>query len=300
MRSLSLLALAPAALGAPNAPRAAPVDALVGYGASATGGGSGSGTTVTSCSAFTTAAEAGGVIKISGVLDGCGIVDLVSDTSVIGVGAKSGLTNGGIRVKRAENVILRNLYLHNAPSKKDLVELQYSTNVWIDHNDFSSNGITGDKDAYDGLLDITHGSDQVTVLVGHSDNNSGEDKGKLHITYHHNHFTNVNSRLPSIRFGTAHVYSSCYENNPTSGINSRMGAQVLAENNYFLNVPQALVTNVDSDEDGYLVNKDNVLINSTISITQVGSLSPPYSYTLDSADSVCSIVKASAGTGIVG
>lgn len=90
MRGLSLIALAPAALGAPNVPRAAPVDALVGYGASATGGGSGSGTTVTSCSAFTTAAEAGGVIKISGVLDGCGIVDLVSDTSVIGVGAKSG------------------------------------------------------------------------------------------------------------------------------------------------------------------------------------------------------------------
>lgn len=68
----------------------------------------------------------------------------------------TGLTNGGIRVKRAENVILRNLYLHNAPSKKDLVELQYSTNIWIDHNDFSSNGITGSKDAYDGLLDITH------------------------------------------------------------------------------------------------------------------------------------------------
>lgn len=67
-----------------------------------------------------------------------------------------GLTNGGIRVKRADNVILRNLYLHLAPSKKDLVELQYSTNVWIDHNDFSSNGITGSKDAYDGLLDITH------------------------------------------------------------------------------------------------------------------------------------------------
>lgn len=67
-----------------------------------------------------------------------------------------GLTNGGIRVKRADNVILRNLYLHVAPSKKDLVELQYSTNVWIDHNDFSSVGITGNKDTYDGLLDITH------------------------------------------------------------------------------------------------------------------------------------------------
>lgn len=312
MRGFTLFVLAPAALAAPNAPRAAPVDALVGYGAKATGGGSGSGTTVTSCSDFTTAAKAGGVIKISGVLDNCGVVDLVSDTSVIGVGAKSGFTNSGIRIKRADNVIIRNLNLHNAPKKKDLVELQFSTNVWIDHNDFSSNGITGNKDTYDGLLDITHGSDQVTVswnkfhdhwkgsLTGHSDNNSGEDKGKLHVTYHHNHFTNVNSRLPSIRFGTGHIYSSCYENNPTSGINSRMGAQVLAENNYFVNVPQALVTNVDSDEDGYLINKNNVLVNSTISITQVGSLTPPYSYTLDSADSVCSIVKASAGTGIVG
>lgn len=68
----------------------------------------------------------------------------------------TGLTNGGIRVKKANNVILRNLYFHLAPSKKDLLELQYSTNVWIDHNDFSSLGITGDKDTYDGLLDITH------------------------------------------------------------------------------------------------------------------------------------------------
>lgn len=69
-------------------------------------------------------------------------------------------------MKRAENVILRNLYLHNAPSKKDLVELQYSTNVWIDHNDFSSNGITGDKDAYDGLLDITHVRKTISVRPG--------------------------------------------------------------------------------------------------------------------------------------
>src|SRR4051812_35338365 len=116
-------------------------------------------------------------------------------------------------------------------------------------------------------------------LVGHSDNNAGEDTGKLHVTYHHNHFYNVNSRLPSIRFGTGHVYSSCYENDPTSGIHSRMGAQVLSENNYFPNVPNALVTNIDSDEDGYLVNKNNVLVNSTVSISQVGSLTVPYSYT---------------------
>lgn len=67
-----------------------------------------------------------------------------------------GLTNGGFRVKEQTNVILRNLYLHDPPESKDLVELQYSTYVWIDHCDFSTEGLTGDKDYYDGLLDITH------------------------------------------------------------------------------------------------------------------------------------------------
>lgn len=66
------------------------------------------------------------------------------------------MTNGGFRVKKQSNVILRNLYFHNPPEGKDLVEIQYSTYVWVDHCDFSTDGITGDKDYYDGLLDITH------------------------------------------------------------------------------------------------------------------------------------------------
>lgn len=70
--------------------RAAAVDELVGYGAGATGGGSGAGTTVTSCSTFSSAVAKGGVIKVSGTLSNCGIVDVPSDTSIIGVGASSG------------------------------------------------------------------------------------------------------------------------------------------------------------------------------------------------------------------
>lgn len=77
-------------------------------------------------------------------------------------------------------------------------------------------------------------------LVGHSDNNGDEDTGHLHVTYHHNYWTNVNSRLPSIRFGTGHIYSSCFEENPTSGINSRMGANVLVEDCYFLDTKDAM------------------------------------------------------------
>ncbi|KAM0270847.1 hypothetical protein ACHAQH_009311 [Verticillium albo-atrum] len=290
----------------------APIDQLVGYGAGTTGGGSGSGVTVTSCAALQTAIANKGVIRISGTLTGCGRMDLLADTSVIGVGSSSGLRDGGFRVRRTGNVIIRNLMFHNPIPGGDIVALDQAVRVWVDHCDFRSDGIVGDKDYFDGLLDVTHASDQVTIswnkfhdhwkgsLVGHSDNNASEDRGKLRVTYHHNHFYNVNSRLPSIRFGTGHIYSSCYENNPTSGVNSRMGAQVLVENTVFINTNKAIVTNLDSDEPGFAVERNNLFTNSPTDITQTGSYSAPYSYTLDPASCVCALVKSRAGTGVVG
>lgn len=88
-----------------------------------------------------------------------------------------------------------------------------------------------------------------------------------------------------------------------------MGAQVLVENCYFSNTKKAMfvffssaprpkvsalyphsqftltrlrmnsITDLDSDEDGYAIDKNNVFVNSSEEITQVGSLTPPYSYT---------------------
>ncbi|OBT87840.1 hypothetical protein VE02_02109 [Pseudogymnoascus sp. 03VT05] len=316
MVNYAALALLPVALGyaTPLSSRAgctAPVDGLVGYGAGVTGGGSGSGTTVTSCSELTSAIDGGGVITIDGFLSDCGIFKVPSDTTIIGVGADSGLTGGGFILKKVSNVILRNLKLHNPPESDDLIALNLATKVWIDHLDLSTDGLTGSKDFYDGLLDITHASDDVTVswtkfhdhwkgsLVGHSDSNAAEDTGYLKVTYHHNHFSNVNSRLPSIRFGTGHIYSSCFEDCPTSGINSRMGAQVLVEQSSFVNVGLAITTNLDTDEPGNAVSTDNLFENSPTDITQEGSLTPPYDYVLDDASCICDYVKAQAGTGIV-
>ncbi len=73
------------------------------------------------------------------------------------------MTNGGIRLKNISNVIIRNMKMHNPPKGEDLVSSTGSTRVWVDHCDFSTDGLTGDKDYYDGLLDITHASDFVTV-----------------------------------------------------------------------------------------------------------------------------------------
>ncbi|KAF2190336.1 polysaccharide lyase family 1 protein [Zopfia rhizophila CBS 207.26] len=316
MQLLNLAAFAltagSSAVAAPLNARAAPVDQLVGYAAGTTGGGSGAGATVTSCSALSTALKTGGVIKISGTLTGCGILKVPSNTSLLGVGKNSGLADGGFQIKDVSNVIIRNLVFNTAPSEKDIIDVDGSTKIWVDHCDIHSKGMVGGKDDYDGLFDAKHGSDLITVswtkfhdhwkgsLIGHSDSNESEDKGKLHITYHHNSFINVNSRLPSLRFGTGHIYSSCYQDDPTSGVNSRMGAQVLVEQNSFSNVPLAVVTDLDSDEAGFAVEKSNIFSGtSTTRITQTGSLTPPYSYTTDPAAQVCSIVASQGGTGVV-
>ncbi|KAM5350456.1 hypothetical protein ACJ41O_006961 [Fusarium nematophilum] len=290
---------------------AAAVDELVGYGDGTTGGGSGDGVTVTSCSELTSAVANGGVIKVDGNLSGCDIVRVESDTSIIGVGSGSGLTGGGFRMKDVTNVILRNLKMNNPPEGKDLIDIESSTYIWVDHCDLSAEGITGDKDFYDGLCDAKRGSDFITIswtkfsdhwkasLIGHSDSNADEDTGKLHVTYHHNYWSNINSRAPSIRFGTAHIYSSCYEDVPTSGVNSRMGAQVLVEQTSFNNVNRAIVTNLDSDEDGFAAENGNLYTNSETQITQEKDFTPPYSYTTDPASCICELVKAKAGTGVV-
>lgn len=75
----------------------------------------------------------------------------------------TGLTNGAFRIRKVSNVILRNLKMHNPPEGADLIALDLATRVWVDHCDLSTNGLTGDKDYYDGLLDITHASDFITV-----------------------------------------------------------------------------------------------------------------------------------------
>lgn len=200
------------------------------------------------------------VIVIDGIIQGDGkTVDVGPNTSIYGSRNGGGLTNGGFRVIRSRNVILRNLKVSLSPAPTDLILVQNSTNVvrslhslpprdlvltharaqWIDHNDLS-NTLEGDKDFHDGACDIVRGSDFVTVswnnihnsqktvrhpqsglssnadelpsspgkmLIGNSETNGPEDIGKLKVTIHPNHFSNLGSRIPSLRFGTGHIYN---------------------------------------------------------------------------------------------
>jgi pectate lyase len=250
-------------------------------------------------------------VRVSGNFTCSADVRLASNKTILGVGSSSGLTGCGLNMKGVNNVIVRNMKIAKVPATNgngDAIHIESSTHLWIDHNDLSSDTSHG-TDFYDGLLDITHAADFITVswnllhdhikcsLIGHSDSNASEDTGHLHVTYHHNWFNNCDQRMPSLRFGTGHVYDNYYVNG-TTGIHSRMGAQMLVQNNVFRNVGTPIETTKDSSVDGFVNQSGNDFGGGTNLITQTGSFtSPPYSFHLDATANVISLVTAGAGTG---
>ncbi len=295
----------------------APADPLVGYGAGTTGGAGGSTVTVSTLSDLESAVSGSSpkIVNVSGTITGDVNVKVGSNTSIIGVGSTASLVGISLDLDAVSNVIIRNLsisYVLASDTTGDAIHIiDGTTHVWVDHNNLFSDENHG-KDYYDGLLDITRASDYITVswnrfhdhykvsLVGHSDSNGSQDTGHLHVTYHHNWFYNVNSRLPSLRFGTGHIYNNYYENVGDSAIHSRMGAQMLIENNVFRSVPVAITTTGDSSQDGYANASGNDYGGATVDITQVGTFTQaPYAYTLDPTSSVIDEVTVYSGVGII-
>jgi len=285
----------------------------IGFGAGTTGGAGGQTVAITSLSQLKEQAAAAGpkILQLATVLKGSGSDQVVvsSNKTIVGVTANAGLTGAGIVVKKASNVVIRNLKISLALAPVDLIAVQASDHVWIDHNELFNDTSHG-KDFYDGMIDLTHAADFVTVswnnlhdhfkgsLVGHSDSNAAEDTGHLRITYSHNWFNNVGSRLPRVRFGTVHVYNNLFTTAATSGIHCLMDAQCLVQNNVFVNVKLPVWTTEDSDRDGFAVISGNDFGGQQPDITQTGTFSKaPYAVTLDQAAAVSALVQAGSGAG---
>lgn len=74
----------------------------------------------------------------------------------------------GFTVKAVKNVIIRNVAISKVlAANGDAIALNKATNVWIDHVDVSSD-VAHDKDYYDGLIDVTHACDWITVKLATS------------------------------------------------------------------------------------------------------------------------------------
>ncbi|WP_433317020.1 cellulose binding domain-containing protein [Micromonospora sp. CA-269861] len=286
-------------------PTTPPQTGLVGWATQnggTTGGGNAGTTTVTNASALTSALNATGaaVIRVSGTISCSGMLRVRSNKTILG---NSGATIAGcgFNINGDRNVIIRNLSFRDW--NDDAINVQESaTNIWIDHNSFSN--------GYDGAVDIKRGSDFVTVswnrvfshdknmLLGHSDDNASQDVGHLRVTYHHNWFDGSNQRNPRVRFGNpVHVYNNYYRANGGYGVASTENAGVLVEGNYFENVDDPYHLGEGDSGPGSLVARNNHFVNSPTGQAGGSVASIPYSYQLDTASNVKSIVTAGAGAG---
>ncbi|KAH6647903.1 pectate lyase a [Truncatella angustata] len=273
-----------------------------------TGGRGGTTTTVSTLAQFTAAvgSSSAAVVVVSGAISGAAKVKVTSNKTIVGKSGSS-LTGIGLTINGQSNVIVRNLKISKVLADYgDAITIQASKNVWVDHVDVSSD-LNNGKDYYDGLIDVTHASDWVTIsnsyihdhykasLVGHSDDNGSEDTGHLTVTYANNYWNNINSRGPSFRFGTGHIFNNYYYKIGDSGINTRQGAQLLIESTVFESSATKAIFFADSDETGYAVVSDVVLGGST-NTAPTGTLkSVPYSYTKLGSANVKASVTTNAG-----
>ncbi|GLY79114.1 pectate lyase family protein [Actinoallomurus iriomotensis] len=269
-----------------------------------TGGTGGTTVTVTSASQLADYASRSGsyVIKVNSTISLSSMTKVTSNKTIIGVGMAGRITGYGLNVNQANNVVIRNLTFTG--SADDAINVQYSTHVWIDHNDLSN--------AYDGATDIKRASDYVTVswnhyhdqnknaLLGHDDGNGSEDLGHLRVTYVHNWFDGTVQRNPRVRFGSpVHVLNNYYNGNSGYGVASTCDAGVLVEKNYFEKVEHPTVVQTGDSPEGDLRLVDNYLTGSGTAESRNASSVPnvPYSYSADSASTVKSVVTAGAGVG---
>ena len=297
-------------------------------GGGTTGGAGGATVTVNSSSALESALNMSVplIVQVQGTIN-IGTIDSKPNKTIVGLGSDATLV-GNLKITHTTNIIVRNLTLRD--SNTDGITIQESIRVWVDHCTFVNNK--------DGNLDITHGSDWVTIswckfyytrdndhnfsnLIGHNDNNASEDAGSLRITWHHNWWGDMCvERLPSVRFGRAHVFNNYYYSPGNNYcVRTRIQAECRVENNFFQNVQnpwEQYITSPGHVQGKLFATNNNIaFLGTDYGVTWTGSLTNrdstiramipgtdqvfalPYSHPLQGASDVPAAITNNAGAG---
>jgi pectate lyase len=251
-------------------------------------------------------------IAVEGTIEVAALA-MASNKTLFGVDRAATLL-GGIAIRGTpsalvENVIIANLNIAAETSAVDGdgIQVHYAHHVWVDHCAL--------RDAADGLLDIVHGSDFVTVshtrfsytsaapdpahrfaaLVGHDVANGAEDRGHLNVTWHHDFWGEGVAQALSGRFGSIHVFNSLFRSPGgdavlAAGLESRW----LVENNLFEGVAAPHTILLGGGASVAVSGNVYVLTSGARDATAAG-FDPAYAYALDTPLELAASIEAEVG-----
>lgn len=241
-----------------------------------------------------------GAIKVSGEISARG------NKTIVGLGTDARIYGGGFGWNTKSNVIVQNITFEDASD--DLLKINNKCkNFWIDHCTFSD-GASTNAGSHDGMLDVTRGSEFVTIsycrffnhdkniLIGHSDSESGDVIMK--VTLHHNWFDGTVQRNPRVRYATVHCYNNYHVGNRIYGVASACNANVLVENSYFKDTQIPLQVGVPGfSPAGFLVQRGSYFDNCGTPQLNEKDMTGlfPYEYTLDDVKYVPCIAQTYVG-----
>lgn len=229
---------------------------------------------------------------------------VTSNKTIVGLGPNSTLRGGSFVVSGEDsNLIFRNFTITGI--NPHLVEagggisMNNADHIWIDHMRFSqiSDGYTDMVNTKNVTLSWNHfdGYNTASCDNHHSYTMFADDTS---VTFHHNYFDQGGGRNPKLNKSEtrAHLYNNYWYDITYFATNAGNGAQAKIEGNYYENVSRP-----HWNESGYMdANKSsNVYAGRTSSSSYADTgnrvFSVPYRYSLESAESLPSVLKSQTG-----
>ncbi|WP_335987216.1 RICIN domain-containing protein [Glycomyces sp. MUSA5-2] len=293
----------------PVGTRPANVDRLEGFGQGVTGGQGGTTVTVTTQADLERYAAASGAytIRVAATINISPKgkeIPVGSDKTVIGVGTSGQIVGGGFFLGTGtNNVIIRNLTIRDTLMADDDpgddaydydgIQMDTASNVWIDHNRIYNMN--------DGIIDSRKDTTNLTVSwneLGPGNKSFGigwTENVTARITIHHNWIHGTNQRNPSTdNVALAHLYNNYLQDISGYGNYARGSTKMVLENSYFDNVNDPYYP----DSTAQLRQSGSICVDCTGDRVTSGSAFNPsdyYSYTLDSASSLPTLLDTYAG-----
>lgn len=229
--------------------------------------------------------------------------------TIDGRGQNITITRYGLYLWNVSDIIIENIRFQDI--YEDSLRIIYgSHDIWIDHCFFSDsyNGTkTYSPEEYDGLIDITRESTNITIswsrfedhnkvmLMGHNDTYF-QDK-EMYVTLHHNYFFNTTQRHPRVSYGKVHLYNNYFHGWHQYAVRSTVSGEIYSDRNAYFSPNQHALTYYHLPQENHIYSSEDLfnLPHPPFSSYEGFVPSEYYYYSPDPIEFVLNNVSSEAG-----